>query len=129
MMPGFLFEDLSTWLRFMELVKFDNVQASTGGDNLFSSDVNEERIEYPLVLILNETSGGANTVDIASVEEDDTTTTIVNNINLKANETLIFGVNDVGVVVPRIAGGENLEFTVGANNVDVAMYFIRDDYL
>lgn len=116
---------LVEWVNFLDFVKHDTVTASTSGDSLLSSNVSEDRIVYPLVLILNEQSGSTNTVDIAySGERSDT---IVSNINLGANETLIIGVQDVGIVIPRVAGGNNLDFTTGSNNVDVTMYFVRDE--
>lgn len=115
------------WFRLATSSDFDHVTATTNGDNLFSNDVPEARIRYPFLLILSDTSGAANTVDFDKVEEDDTTTAIHPNFNLGADETVTLTAAELGLILPRFEGGTNLQFTAGANNVEVTALFVDNE--
>lgn len=112
------------WVRLLEKTRFENVTATTGGDNVFSSDVPEDRIAIPLAIWLTDTSGAANTVDIQKVEEDDTTTDLHMNFNLGPNESVVISMEELGAILPRFEGDTNLELTAGANNVEATLIYV-----
>jgi len=114
------------WKAIRERVQFAQATEDTSGSNILSSDVNEDRVNFPLALIISDTSSSANTVDIQKVEEDDTTTDIAPNFNLASDETRVFTLDEIGFLLPRIEGGANLKFTAGSANVEVTMLFINN---
>lgn len=118
--------DINELVSFLEKTKFATVTATTGGNNVLSSDVSEDRVLIPVALILSETSGGANTADITKVEEDDTTTDIHPNFNLGPNESVVLTIEDKGAVLPRLEGGTNLQITAGTNNIEVTLIFVEN---
>lgn len=117
---------LSELISLLEKVKFDHVTATTGGDDILSGDVPEERIYLPVGIVLSDTSGSSNTVSIDKVEEDDTTTTLIPNFNLAGNESVIHLLSDIVFVIPRLEGDTNLQFTAGANNVEATLLYLEN---
>lgn len=117
---------VSEYISLMERSEYDHVTAGTGGSNVLSSDVPEGRILIPLGVILSETSGSSNTVDLSRVEDDDTTTVIAPNINLGANETVFLNVMDDGLILPKLEGGSNLEATAGSSSVEVTLVYVHN---
>lgn len=114
---------LDEWVDLVDRSKFATVTSGTAGNNIFSSDIPEEKTRYVWALILSNTAGTASTLDIKKVEEDDTTTDIAPNFNLAATETVTLSMEDMGMVLPALAGGTNLEFTASQASVEVTAFY------
>lgn len=117
----------SDWEYLIDYTRFDRVTATTGGDNILSSDVPEDRVYYPFVLILSDTSGGANTVDIGKVEEDDSVSSVITSFNLGSNETRVLKASEIGVIFPRLEGDTNIQFTAGSNSVEATIFYFPNE--
>ncbi len=115
------------WEYLIDYTRFSRVTATTGGDELLDGSVPEDRVYYPFVMILSDTSGASNSVDIGKVEEDGSTTSVMQNFNLDANETRILEASSIGVIFTRIEGGSNVEFTSVSDSVEVTMFYFPNE--
>lgn len=123
-MTGF---SLIDWIQLLEKVKFAYIDEDGTGTNILSSDVNEDKMNIPLVFIISDKTGSTNHIAISKVEEDNTTTTIHDQLNLGGNETVVYTVQQLVALVPRIEGGANLEFNADTGNVDVTMVYVNNE--
>jgi hypothetical protein len=117
----------TNWEFLADVSRFDNVTDDTTGSNILSSDVPEDRVYYPFVMVLSDTAGAANTVQLDKVEEDDTATTIYSNFNLSANETRFITAETLGLVLPRLEGDTNLKLTAGVDGVEGTVFYFPNE--
>lgn len=115
------------WEYLIDYTRFGRVTATTGGNKLLDNPVPEDRVYYPFVMVLSDTSGAANSIDIGKVEEDGSTTSVIQNFNLDANETRVLEASSIGVIFPRVEGGANVEFTAGSDSVEVTMFYFPNE--
>lgn len=122
-----MINDLQDLVEIASVMKFEETQVAGAATNVFNSDVPESEMRYVFGAYLSETSGGANTLTISKVEEDDTTTPIVNAYNLGANESEFLSAGDVSLILPALEGGTNLELNSGSDGVNVTLLWYPDE--
>lgn len=120
--------DLSEFITLMERSDFDHTTDDATGSNILSSNVEEERVLIPIGMVISETSGAANTVDVDKVEEDGTTTPILPGFNLGANETRVLSMMGDGAILPRLEGGTNISVTAGTDGVEATLVWVHNVY-
>lgn len=114
---------LEEWIELMDISQFDTASDDATGQNFFGSDIPEAKVRYPWALIVSNTVAGTNTFDLSKIEEDDTETLILNDVNLAQDETLILGLPDIGPVIPRLEGGTNLEIQAASDGVEATVFY------
>lgn len=118
---------LSEWRDILDRTRFATVSDDSTGTNVFGSDIPEDRVRYVWGMILSETSGASNTLTINKVEEDDTTTTMINSLNLGASESIFLSLQDVGVLLPSLEGDTNVEFNANSDGVNATVFYFDNE--
>lgn len=111
------------WVSLMEKAKVANATDDTSGTDVIGT-VPEDRIAIPLVFVISDTSGAANTVDIAFSGE--ATGTIHANFNLGASETRVLSAEELATIVPNIQGGADINITAGSDGVEVTLVYVEN---
>jgi len=114
--------DLHEVVALKEKSQFAQATDDTSGTSLFSSNIPEAEVYIPLGLILSDTSGSANSVDLSKSGE--ASETFHGTFNLAGNETRTVGAGSVETLVPRLEGGSNLDITANSDGVEATLVYV-----
>lgn len=116
----------ASWEQLIDTTKFERVVDDGSGSDVFDSDIPEDRVYYPYVVIISDTSGSANTATIDKVGEDGDTETI-HSFNVPEDETLVYESSDLGVILPRLEGGTNLSVTADSDGIELTVFYFPNE--
>lgn len=120
--------DLSEWEQILDSVKHAHQNISgTTSQNLFSSDVPEDRTRHVTALVISNDSSASQQININKVDESNNASAVLSGFNLPASGNEIVSVDDKLMPFTRLQGGANLEAVPQTSTANVTAFFFDNE--